>query len=144
MKNIFRMVKEFNDNIIKLESNTSLSLDRFLWFKRVANEEITELLAAINHYTNPFYNQRLARVDMLDALVDLTYFVIGRVQELGFTEDEFYTHFKYVHEANMQKQKGNKGRGSDIDAIKPQTWIGPETRMLKYMSKKEAGKKHDK
>lgn len=137
MKNIFRMVKEFNDKIIKLESNTSLSLDRFLWFKRVANEEITELLAAINNYTNTFYNQRLARVDMLDALVDLIYFVIGRVQELGFTEDEFYAHFKYVHEANMQKQKGNKGRGSDIDAIKPQSWIGPETRMLKYMSRKE-------
>ena len=138
------MVKQFNDEIIKLESNTSLSLDRFLWFKRVANEEITELLSALRNYDdNPFYNKPKARVDMLDALVDLIYFVIGRVQELGFTEDEFYTHFKYVHEANMQKQKGNKGRGSDIDAIKPQTWIGPETRMLKYMSKKEAKRKDD-
>lgn len=142
MINIFRMVKQFNDEIIKLDSAVSLSLDRFLWFKRVANEEITELLAAINNYANPFYNQQLARVDMLDALVDLTYFVIGRVQELGFTEDEFYTHFKFVHEANMQKQKGNKGRGSDIDAIKPQSWIGPETKMLKYMSRKE-DKKND-
>lgn len=142
MINIFRIVKQFNDEIIKLDSAASLSLDRFLWFKRVANEEITELLAATNNYTNPFYNQRLARVDMLDALVDLIYFVIGRVQELGFTEDEFYTHFKYVHEANMQKQKGNKGRGSDIDAIKPQSWIGPETKMLKYMSRKE-DKKND-
>lgn len=137
MINIFRMVKQFNDEIIKLDSAVSLSLDRFLWFKRVANEEVTELLAAINNYGNPFYNQQLARVDMLDALVDLIYFVIGRVQELGFTEDEFYTHFKFVHEANMQKQKGNKGRGSDIDAIKPQSWIGPETKMLKYMSRKE-------
>ncbi len=144
MINVFKMVKEFNDTIIKLESNTSLSLERFLWFKRVANEEITELLAALRNYDdNPYYNKPKARVDMLDALVDLIYFVLGRVQELGFTEDEFYTHFKYVHEANMQKQKGNKGRGSDIDAIKPQTWIGPETRMLKYMSKKEAKEKHD-
>lgn len=138
MKNIFRMVKEFNDKIIKLESNTLLSLDRFLWFKRVANEEITELLAALRNYDdNPYYNKPKARVDMLDALVDLIYFVLGRVQELGFTEDEFYTHFKYVHEANMTKQTGDKGRGSDIDAIKPQTWIGPETKMLKYMSKKK-------
>lgn len=144
MINIFKMVKEFNDNIIKLESDSSLSLERFLWFKRVANEEITELLAALKNYDdNPYYNKPRARVDMLDALVDLIYFVLGRVQELGFTEDEFYTHFKFVHKANMQKRKGNKGRGSDLDAIKPQSWIGPETKMLKYISRKE-DKKNDK
>lgn len=137
MKNIFRMVKEFNDKIIKLEVADNLSLERFLWFKNVVREEVSEFQSARYDMDNQYIPKIKSRVDMLDALVDLIYFIIGRVQELGFTEDEFYTHFGFVHEANMTKQKGNKGRGSDTDAIKPQGWTGPETRMIKYMSRKE-------
>lgn len=137
MINVFKMVKEFNDNIIKLKSSDTLSLDRYLWFKGVVKEEVLEFQSARYEMNNQYIPRIKARVDMLDALIDLIYFIIGRVQELGFTEDEFYTHFKYVHQANMTKQKGNKGRGSDTDAIKPQGWTGPETKMIKYLCKKE-------
>lgn len=137
MINIFKMVKEFNDKIIKLESSDTLSLERYLWFRGVIKEEVLEFQSARYEMNNQYIPKIKARVDMLDALVDLIYFILGRVQELGFTEDEFYTHFKYVHKANMTKQKGNKGRGSNTDAIKPQGWTGPETKMIKYLCKKE-------
>ena len=42
MINIFKMVKEFNDKIIKLESSDTLSLERYLWFRGVIKEEVLE------------------------------------------------------------------------------------------------------
>ena len=33
----------------------------------------------------------------------------------------------------MKKKKGNKGRGSDTDAIKESTWVGPEEQIAKIL-----------
>lgn len=135
MKNIFQMVKEFNDKIIKININTDMSINRYLWFRGVIEEELDEFSiarAAMNRT-----GSLKSRVDMLDAIVDLIYFAIGRVYELGFTENEFYKHFEFVHNANMNKVKGNKGRGSDEDAIKLSDWVGPEENMIRYMRSKK-------
>ena len=73
MINIFKMVKEFNDKIIKLESSDTLSLERYLWFRGVIKEEMLEFQSARYEMNNQYIPKIKARVDMLDALVDLIY-----------------------------------------------------------------------
>jgi len=64
----------------------------------------------------------------LDALVDLTYVVLGTAYLQGF---DFQAAWDEVHSANMRKVKagpngeGSK-RGSSHDVIKPEGWVGPD------------------
>lgn len=120
-------VMEFNNEIIGLEVVDKLNTERLEWFKTVVNEELNEFILA--HKNND-------RVGMLDALIDELYFILGRVQELGYTEKQFELAFNAVHNCNMNKKKGNKGRGSDTDAIKESTWKGPEE-MIQQILKDE-------
>lgn len=122
-KSKLQMVKEFNNEIIGMPTVKvahDLPSDRVEWFINVVCEELDEFKKAY---------QLKDTVGMLDALIDMTYFILGRVQECGFTETQWDKCFAAVHEANMTKRKGNKGRGSDIDAIKDFTWVGPEDRI---------------
>lgn len=119
-KSKLQMVKEFNNEIIKLSTvklAKCLPPQRVMWFKGVMHEEVDEFIQA---------HKKGDCVGMLDALVDMAYFLLGRVQECGFTEHQWDEAFRLVHEANMTKKKGNKGRGSNDDAIKDSTWVGPE------------------
>lgn len=119
-KSKLQMVKEFNNEIIKLSTvklAKCLPPQRVMWFKGVIHEEVDEFIQA---------HKKGDCVGMLDALVDMAYFLLGRVQECGFTEHQWDEAFRLVHEANMTKKRGNKGRGSDDDAIKDSTWVGPE------------------
>ena len=144
MTDIFKKIQEFNKKIIKLEPVENLNNERFEWFKNVIKEEMMEFTAARQSYDNPFGSKMVARVDMLDALIDMLYFVIGRIQELGFDDKDFDKMFSFVHNANMQKEKGNKERGSDTDAVKPKDWQGPETKMIKYLLRKEHNERTNK
>lgn len=119
-KSKLQMVKEFNNEIIKLSTvklAKCLPPQRAMWFKGVMHEEVDEFIQA---------HKKGDCVGILDALVDMAYFLLGRVQECGFTEHQWDEAFRLVHEANMTKKRGNKGRGSDADAIKDSTWVGPE------------------
>lgn len=119
-KSKLQMVKEFNQEIINLPTLRlahCLPPDRLKWFDRVICEELEEFTTAYN---------RKDCVGMLDALVDMTYFILGRVYECGFTETQWNRTFEIVHKRNMSKAKGNKGRGSDLDAVKDERWEGPE------------------
>ena len=119
-KSKFQMVKEFNEQVVNLQGvrlAKCLAPQRVEWFKNVLAEEAQE-----------FEDARIKKdcTAMLDALVDATYFILGRVQECGFTEQQWDKAFSYVHNCNMQKKPGNKGRGSDMDAVKDAAWQGPE------------------
>lgn len=119
-KSKFQMVKEFNEQVVNLQGvrlAKCLAPQRVEWFKNVLAEEAQE-----------FEDARIKKDcnAMLDALVDATYFILGRVQECGFTEKQWDNAFSYVHNCNMKKKPGNKGRGSDMDAVKDKTWQGPE------------------
>lgn len=70
---------------------------------------------------------------MLDALIDNIYFIIGRAYELGYSSEQFEKAFKVVHNCNMTKKRGNKGRGSNDDAIKDETWVGPEEKIAEIL-----------
>lgn len=121
---LIKDVYEFNQEIVKPEKVYSLNKERLEWFKGVVNEELNELETAQNNND---------RVGILDALVDVTYFILGRVYELSFTPEQFFEAFEIVHKCNMNKKKGNKGRGSNIDAIKDSSWVGPEEQISKLL-----------
>ena len=127
-KSKFQQVKEFNEEIINLKTvDPAHSLDgkRVDWFLNVVNEEAHEFEEAW---------KKADTIGMLDALIDMAYFLLGRVYECGFTEAEWDKCFAAVHECNMTKRKGNKGRGSDDDAVKDADWVGPEERIREILN----------
>ena len=127
-KSKFQQVKEFNEEIINLEIVSHAPLlksERVDWFLNVVNEEANEFAEAW---------KSADAVGMLDALIDMAYFLLGRVYECGFTEAQWDKCFAAVHECNMTKRKGNKGRGSDADAVKDADWVGPEERIRKILN----------
>lgn len=138
----FADVIEFNQKIIGLGPTEYLNPERLQWFKNTINEELGEFEAANEKYKmdyeaskriNVTEDQLLEdKVDMIDAIMDLIYFALGRLYEIGCTEDDFAAMWNAIHHANMTKKRGNKGRGSDDDAIKPEGWQGPEQIFIKY------------
>lgn len=135
-------VVEFNKEIIKLEPTEYLNPERLQWFKTTINEELGEFEEANEKYKMDYEASKkitvdpdalLAdKVDMIDAVMDLIYFALGRLYEIGCTEDDFAAMWNAIHHANMTKVRGNKGRGSDADAIKPTGWKGPEEVFIAY------------
>ena len=110
-------VIEFNTKVLDLPQTETLNEERLTWFDRVINEELDEFKEA---------NAKASKVDMLDAIIDLIYFAYGRAFEIGISPETFEKAWKAVQAANMKKKKGNKGRGSDYDAVKPEGWESPE------------------
>jgi len=65
----------------------------------------------------------------LDALIDIVYFAMGGMFEMGLSEDQVNDAFEKVHKANMQKVAGAKLRAAGIevtDASKPDSWVEPD------------------
>lgn len=127
----FKNVIEFNNQVIGLTCVEFLSKERLEWFKGVINEELGEFEVANNNYieargSHDDYMAQCNRAEMADALIDLIYFAYGRLYEIGIFPDGFTAMWDAVHSANMKKKKGNKGRGSDLDAVKPEGWEAPE------------------
>lgn len=145
MSKQFKDVVEFNQDIIKLAPTEFLNLERVEWFKNTINEELSEFEKANDDYIaakrcNADAETLLGcQVDMMDAIIDLIYFALGRLYEIGITEDDFDAMWNAVHESNMTKKRGNKGRGSDDDAIKPEGWQGPEQKFIIYKKSRKAG-----
>lgn len=120
-------VYEFNEKIIGTKQPikpTNLTKERLLFALTAMYEELNEFTIACN--SNNIN-------EALDAIIDLIYFAIGRAYELGITEEQFKKCWNLVQQKNMQKKRGNKGRGSNIDAIKDSTWIGPEEEIAKIL-----------
>ncbi len=62
------------------------------------------------------------KADVLDALVDLVYVVMGTAYLQGF---DFQAAWDRVHAANMAKVRGPSDR-SEFDIIKPEGWTAPD------------------
>lgn len=145
MSKEFKDVVEFNQDIIKLAPTDYLNQERLEWFKRTINEELGEFEKANADYiaakrVNADGDTLLGcQVDMMDAIMDLIYFALGRLYEIGVSDDDFNAMWDAIHHANMTKQRGNKGRGSDDDAIKPEGWQGPEQKFIVYKKSRMFG-----
>lgn len=61
--------------------------------------------------------------DQADALVDLVYFALGTLHQMGVDAQRVWDE---VHRANMTKKRGTTKRGVDNDAYKPEEWKAPD------------------
>ena len=123
MERYLALVHRFNADIIGLpipEAPTRLAPARKSWAGLALSEELTEFLSA----------ETLE--DEVDALVDLSYFALGRLVEMGVVPGAV---FDEVHEANMRKRRGELSKRPNslgFDAVKPEGWTGPA--LLPYLS----------
>ena len=110
-------VHRFNEDLIGLpipEQPTRLSEARKEWAATALSEEIHEFITAEN------------LADEADALVDLTYFALGRLVEMGIVPGPV---FEEVHARNMAKRRGTLSKRPNslgYDAIKPEGWTAPD------------------
>ncbi len=123
MKKEWSDVKEFHDKFghpcpeqpVMLDKKRSLS--RAKWM----NEEVSEFLIADNIY------------EQADAMIDLLYFALGTMVEMGLEPDEL---FAIVQEANMSKlwEDGKPHYNpKDGKVIKPEGWEDPTPKIKAYI-----------
>ena len=73
--------------------------------------------------------------DEVDALVDLSYFALGRINEMGISPRAV---FEEVHIRNMGKERGELSKrpgAMGYDAVKPDGWTGPDYSKLLLASR---------
>ena len=110
------MTERFARDIINLPipvEPTRLDPARKDWAKTAMAEELTE------------FSDATTLADEADALIDLTYFALGRLVEMGLAPRPL---FEEVHAANMRKEQGELSKRPNSkghDAIKPDGWTGP-------------------
>lgn len=87
------------------------ALKRYSWMK----EEIDEFLEAVDAKDI---------VEQADAMIDLMYFALGTLVEMGIKPDDL---FQIVQKANMSKlwEDGKPHYSPDGKTIKPKTWVDP-------------------
>jgi predicted HAD superfamily Cof-like phosphohydrolase len=120
MDNIVSDIFDFNEQVIELAEVIELnplSGKQQAWLDTFVHEELDE-------FNEAYATQDI--VGMVDAVCDLIYGTMGTLKKMGLTREQATACFKAVHEANMNKKRGNKGRGSDEDAIKPEGFVPPE------------------
>lgn len=119
----FKLVETFNKEVVEVPERTlghKLVLAEAKWLVDTFQEESIEFVEAWD--TNDTTGQ-------VDALIDLIYFAMGGLTRLGLDSEQSNQIFQIVHDANMAKKRGNKGRGSDMDAVKPESWESPEAKI---------------
>lgn len=119
MPYIIDQIFDFNEQVINLgdvEFNT-LTQKQFDWTVKFCEEELQEFREA-------YEKQDL--VGMVDAVGDLIYGAMGTFKKMGLNREHVRQCFAAIHAANMTKKRGDKGRGSDEDAVKPADFVAPE------------------
>lgn len=119
MPDIIDQIFDFNERVINLgevEFNT-LTQKQFDWTVKFCEEELQEFREA-------YEKQDL--VGMVDAVGDLIYGAMGTFKKMGLSREHVRQCFAAIHAANMTKKRGDKGRGSDEDAVKPADFVAPE------------------
>jgi phosphoribosyl-ATP pyrophosphohydrolase len=118
-KDIIDQIFDFNEQVIGLgdiEFNP-LTAQQQAWTNKFIEEELAEF--------NDAYAQQDI-VGMVDAIGDLIYGAMGTFKKMGLSREHVRAVFTAIHTANMTKVRGNKGRGSDEDAVKPEGFVAPE------------------
>lgn len=123
MEKFLRLTHQFNADIIGLpipETPTRLEFERKEWAEGALREELDEFYSADN------------LEDEVDALIDLCYFALGRVIEMGVVPGAA---FEEVHATNMAKKRGElykRPHAKGYDAVKPEGWTPPY--LLPYLA----------
>ncbi|QDP53510.1 MAG: putative deoxynucleotide monophosphate kinase [Prokaryotic dsDNA virus sp.] len=118
-----QLTHQFNADIIGLpipETPSRLDPDRKKWAEGALSEELTEFIDADT------------LEDEVDALLDLVYFALGRVIEMGIVPGAA---FEEIHATNMGKVRGELSKrphAKGYDAVKPEGWTPPY--LLPYLA----------
>lgn len=121
MKKEWHLVRDFHEAGGHPIADTArpLSAERAEARARWMNEEVTEFTDS-DHL-----------VDQVDAMLDLLYFALGTLVEMGV---EPSAAFEIVHNANMRKVgNGNNAYRADGKTLKPQDWQGPEAEIASLL-----------
>lgn len=116
---IIDLIFDFNEQVIgtgDVDLNP-LTEKQHTWTQTFVAEEARELQEA-------FEAQDI--VKMVDAVGDLIYGAMGTFKKMGLSRGQVRAAFVAIHNANMTKKRGDKGRGSDEDAVKPADFVPPE------------------
>lgn len=117
---LIKDVYEFNNDIIKSkqpEKPQVLNKEDLLFALISFHEEIQEFIECTN---------KNDVCGALDGLIDLTYFIFGRIRSMGITPEQFEKCWNMVQRANMNKRRGEKDRGTSVDAVKDIGWVAPD------------------
>lgn len=116
-EDMLHQIGEFNRTVVGMPIPavpTRLDPERKSWAISALTEELTE------------FKEAETLEEEVDALIDLTYFALGRIVEMGIAPGG---PFGEVQRANMAKRRGalSKRPGSKgFDAVKPPGWRGPD------------------
>ena len=120
MNNEYEKVKEFHLRFGAPHADIPelLSSDRVEKRSDWMREEIDELNEAKDIY------------EQADAMIDLIYFALGTLVEMGVKPDEL---FDIVHEANMSKlfEDGTAHSNQSTKIIKPPNWQDPKPKLIR-------------
>lgn len=124
MNNEWEEVKKFHEAFGQPVSDLPALLEPF--FVKRRTEWIEEELREFNEATNI--------VDQADAMIDVIYFALGTLVEMGVKPDGL---FSIVQEANMSKlwEDGKARYRPDGKIIKPVGWQAPEPKILKEIER---------
>ncbi len=123
MKKEWNDVRDFHDKFGHPVAEKPVMIDKKRALSRAKwmNEEVAEFLIADNIY------------EQADAMIDLMYFALGTMVEMGLEADEL---FDIVQQANMAKlwPDGKPHYNpKDGKVIKPDTWEDPAPKIKAYI-----------
>ena len=126
MRDEWNMVREFHERFSHPVAKTPMMLEKSRVSKRGKwmQEELDEFFESGNLY------------EQADAMIDLIYFALGTLVEMGLPPDEL---FSVVHEANMAKlwEDGAPHYNADGKTIKPVAWVDPEAKFIQVIEKQK-------
>ena len=129
---VFDAIYDFNEQIVKVEDRplNPLTSDQRKWMSRALREEIKEFDDA-----ETLLDHRDMVVEQVDALIDAVYYAVGGLKKMGLTRNDAFACFWAVHRANMTKRRGSVAKRGDFgeDAVKPEEWVDPKTRIKKIL-----------
>lgn len=135
--NLFKDIQKFHEKfeLQKLDSPGFLSPELMMFRIKFIQEEFDELCEA-------YVDNDLEKA--FDALIDLTYVVLGTSYLMGLPFNDGWTH---VHNCNMQKIRAklesDSKRKSTFDVIKPEGWQPPNLSSLVYRKCLLCGSHHN-
>lgn len=116
---IIDLIFDFNEQVIgtgDVDLNPLMPKQQ-AWTNKFIEEELVE-------FNDAYGKQDI--VGMVDAIGDLIYGAMGTFKKMGLNREQVRLCFAAIHAANMTKKRGDKGRGTDEDAIKPPDFVPPE------------------
>lgn len=129
MNREYEMVRRFHEDFGSPVADTPrmLTPDRVLAREDWMREEIREFVEAKD------------LCEQADAMIDLIYFALGTMVEMGVEPDEL---FEIVHGANMAKKwpDGKVHRNEMSKVIKPAGWEDPEPKLKAALVRQMQGR----